>query len=194
MAPGASPWGHLPAVQGRRTRDSNTFRWHDGAMKINETFSYEGATVESVYAIITDQAFRTEACAEQGASDYSVTVEPNEGGGDTVTVIRTTPADMPDFIKKLTGDTVKVKQTEEWAGPDSGGHRNANVKVSIIGQPAEMKGTAVIMNAGDNASFTLDGEVKVSIPFIGKKIEPEVAKAILGSLRSEVALGTKKLS
>ena len=163
-------------------------------MKINETFSYDGATVERVYAIITDQAFRTEACAEQGASDYSVTVEPNSGGGKTVTVIRTMPADMPDFIKKLTGDTVKVKQTEEWAGPDAGGHRNANVKVKIIGQPAEMNGTAVIVNAGDNASFTLDGEVKVSIPFIGKKIEPEVAKAILGSLRAEVALGTKKLS
>lgn len=163
-------------------------------MKINETFSYDGASVEDVYAIITDQAFRTEACAEQGASDYSVTVEPNAGGGDTVTVVRTMPTDMPDFIKKLTGDTVKVKQTEEWAGPDGGGHRNANVKVSIIGQPAEMKGTAVIINAGDNASFILDGDVKVSIPFIGKKIETEVAKAILGSLRSEVALGTKKLS
>ena len=163
-------------------------------MKINETFSYQGATVESVYAIITDRVFRTEACAEQGASDYSVTVEPNSGGGDTVTVTRTMPAEMPDFIKKLTGNTVKVRQTEEWAGRDAGGHRNANVKVSIIGQPAEMKGTAVIVKAGDNASFTLDGEVKVSIPFIGRKIEPEVAKAILGSLRSEVALGTKKLS
>lgn len=163
-------------------------------MKINETFSYDGASVERVYAIITDQAFRTETCAEQGATDYSVTVEPNSGGGDTVTVIRTMPAEMPDFIKKLIGDTVKVKQTEEWAGADANGHRNAGIKVSIIGQPAEMKGTAEIVSAGNNASFTLDGDVKVSIPFIGKKIEPEVAKAIVSSLRSEVALGTKKLS
>ena len=163
-------------------------------MKINETFSYDGATVESVYAIITDQVFRTEACVEQGASEYQVTVEPNSAGGETVTVVRTMPADAPDFVKKFTGDNVKVKQTEEWSGPDASGHRNANVKVKIIGQPAEMNGTAVIINAGDNASFTLDGEVKVSIPFIGKKIEAEVAKAILGSLRSEVALGTKKLS
>jgi hypothetical protein len=162
-------------------------------MKINETFSYDGASVEGVYAVITDQAFRTDACVEQGASEYAVTVEPNSVGGDTVTVIRTMPAKMPEFVKKLTGETVKVKQTEEWAGADSNGHRNANIKVSIIGQPAEMKGTAEIIRVGENASFTLDGEVKVSIPFIGKKIEPEVAKAILSSLRSEVSLGTKKL-
>jgi hypothetical protein len=162
-------------------------------MKINETFSYDGASVEGVYAIITDQAFRTEACVEQGASEYEVKVEPNAGGGDTVTVVRTMPADMPDFIKRLTGDTVKVKQTEEWAEPDSNGHRNANVKVKVIGQPAEMKGTAEIVRVGENAGFTLDGEVKVSIPFIGKKIESEVAKAILSSLRHEVSLGTKKL-
>jgi len=162
-------------------------------MKINETFSYDGASVESVYGIITDQAFRDEACVEQGALSHEVSVEPNSEGGDTVTIVRTTPADMPDFIKRLTGDTVNVKQTEEWSAASADGSRKANVKVSIIGQPAEMKGTAVLIGSGSDASFELDGEVKVSIPFIGRRIEPEVAKAILASLRTEVELGTARL-
>ncbi len=161
-------------------------------MKLNEEFTYSGAGVDAVYALITDQAFRTESCSNQGAHDFDVTVEPS-GEGATVTVIRTQEADMPDFVKKLTGSTVKVKQTEVWSGPDSAGNRTADVKVSIIGQPAEMTGTARLYAEGDGTAFTLDGDVKVSIPFIGKKIEPEVAKAIRASLREEVEYGQTKL-
>ncbi|AWB93001.1 DUF2505 domain-containing protein [Aeromicrobium chenweiae] len=161
-------------------------------MKLNEKFSYKGADVEAVYALLVDQAFRTESCANQGASDYEVTVEP-QGEGATVTIVRTQPADMPDFVKKLTGSTVKVKQTEVWSGPDASGNRAADVKVSIVGQPAEMTGKAKLFAKDDGSEFTVDGDVKVSIPFIGKKIEPEVAKAIRSSLREEVEYGMARL-
>lgn len=161
-------------------------------MKLNESFSYSGSDVESVYALITDQEFRTESCANQGSTDYTVTVEP-KGDGATVTVIRTQEADLPDFVKKLTGSTVKVKQTEVWSGPNADGGRTADVKVSIIGQPAEMIGKATLSSAAGGSDFQLDGDVKVSIPFIGKKIEPEIAKAITASLREEVEYGMQKL-
>ena len=100
---------------------------------------------------------------------------------------------MPDFVKKLTGDTVKVKQTEKWSGPAADGSRTADVKVSIIGQPAEMNGTATLTPGADGTAFDLVGDVKVSIPFLGKKIEPEVAKAIIASLDEEVEYGMTKL-
>jgi hypothetical protein len=161
-------------------------------MKLKESFSYSGAGVEDVYALITDQAFRTDSCANQGSLEYDVTVDDN-GDAATVTVVRTQEADMPDFVKKLTGNTVKVKQTEVWGAPDADGNRSADVKVSIVGQPAEMTGTAKLTGSGDNTDFTLVGDVKVSIPFIGKKIEPEVAKAIKSSLREEVEYGTTRL-
>ncbi len=161
-------------------------------MKLSEKFSYDGADVEAVYGLLANQAFRTESCANQGATDYEVTVEES-GDGATVTIVRTQDADMPDFVKKLTGSTVKVKQTEVWSGPDSSGNRTADVKVSIIGQPAEMTGTATLSARDGGSDFTVDGDVKVSIPFIGKKIEPEVAKAIRASLREEVEYGMTKL-
>ena len=161
-------------------------------MKIKESFTYDGADVESVFGLISDQAFRTESCANQGATDYEVSVDVS-GGGATVTLVRTQEAEMPDFVKKLTGNTVKVKQTEVWGPADGDGNRTADVKVSIIGQPAEMVGTAVLAATGGGTEFTLNGDVKVSIPFIGKKIEPEVARAIIASLREEVAYGMEKL-
>lgn len=161
-------------------------------MKLTESYSYAGADVEAVYGLLASQEFRTESCANQGATDYEVTVEP-AGEGATVTIVRTQEADMPDFVKKLTGSTVKVKQTEVWSAPDAAGNRTADVKVSIIGQPAEMIGTAKLFAQGGGTEFTVNGDVKVSIPFIGKKIEPEVAKAIRSSLREEVEYGMTKI-
>ncbi|EFQ82788.1 hypothetical protein HMPREF0063_11997 [Aeromicrobium marinum DSM 15272] len=156
-------------------------------MKLTEKFSYPGVGVEDVYGLITDQAFREEACEDQHSLEYDVSID-----GGTVTIVRTMPAEMPDFVKKLTGDTVKVKQTERWSDPGDG-TRVADVKVSIIGQPAEMVGTAKLSTNGDNTDFVINGDVKVSIPFLGKKIEPEVHKAIVASLHSEVELGMTKL-
>ena len=161
-------------------------------MKINDSHSYGGADVESVFALISSEDFRVEAAEDAGATDIDISVETS-GSTTTVTIVRTQPADMPDFIKKLTGDTVKVKQTEKWGEPAADGSRTADVKVSIIGQPAEMLGTATLYNDGNGSAFDLAGDVKVSIPFIGKKIEPEIAKAIKGSLRGEVELGKSKL-
>ena len=160
-------------------------------MKLNEKYTYD-AGVDAVYGILVDQAFRTDSCANQGATDYEVTVEP-KGDGATVTIVRTQAADLPDFVKKLTGSNVKVKQTEVWSGPDASGNRTADVKVSIIGQPAEMVGKAKLYAAGEGSEFTIDGDVTVKIPFLGKKIEPEVAKAIKASLREEVDYGKSKL-
>ncbi|MGJ9413433.1 DUF2505 domain-containing protein [Aeromicrobium sp. CF4.19] len=161
-------------------------------MKLNDSHSYGDADVESVYGLITSEDFRKESAEDVGATDVDVTVEAS-GDGHTVTIVRTQPADMPDFVKKLTGDTVKVKQTEKWGGPESDGRRRADVKVSIIGQPAEMVGKTELFSTKSGTEFTLDGDVKVSIPFIGKKVEPEVAKAIKASLRHEVELGMTRL-
>lgn len=162
-------------------------------MKLNETYSYGDADVESVFGLISSKDFRTEAAEDAGAGDVDIDVAES-GGSVTITIVRTQPADAPDFVKKLTGDTVKVKQTEKWAAPDADGTRRADVKVSIIGQPAEMLGTAVLRTtSGGGTEFTVNGDVTVKIPFIGKKIEPEVAKAIRGSLKGEVELGMTKL-
>lgn len=161
-------------------------------MKFNETYSYGDAAVEDVFGLISSKEFRLESAQDAGASDIDIDVSES-GGAVTITITRTQPAEMPDFVKKLTGDTVKVKQTEKWAAPAADGTRKADVKVSIIGQPAEMLGKAVIEAKGEGTTFNVVGDVTVKIPFIGKKIEPEVAKAIRGSLKHEVELGMTRL-
>lgn len=161
-------------------------------MRLKETFTYPNTDVESVYALVTDPKFREESVAVVGGSDIEVTIEPS-GDGHTVTVIQTQPAKVPDFIKKFIGDSVKVKQTETWNGPDGTGKRSADFRFTVIGQPADMLARAELSGDGD-VSFVVEGDLKVNVPFIGKKIEPEIAKIIAASLRSDVEQGIKRLS
>lgn len=160
-------------------------------MKLKESFTYPDTDVETVYGLITDPDFRERAAAETGAVDLAVTVEES-GDGHTITIIRTQPAEMPDFIKKFVGDAVKIKQTEKWRGPNGDGGRSADVKFSVIGQPAEMLGTVNLSGAGD-VSFVIEGDVKVNVPFLGRKIEPEIAKAVRANVRHDVNAGIEKL-
>ena len=161
-------------------------------MKLTESFAYDGATPDQVYALITDPAFRSEAAVADGATEHDVTIAPH-GDGHEVTMVRTMPADLPDFVKKITGSTVTVTQHEVWGGPAADGTRTADVRVEIKGQPASMKGVATLLPSGTGTAFEVDGDVKVAIPFIGKKIEPEVHKAVVASLRHEVELGLTRL-
>ncbi|GAA3531969.1 hypothetical protein AFL01nite_20290 [Aeromicrobium flavum] len=160
-------------------------------MKLTERFEYP-ATPDQVFALVSDPTFREESCRHQGARDYDVKVT-TEGDTTVVTIERTMESDMPDFIKKLTGDSVTVTQIEKWGPADAAGTRTADVSVDIHGQPARMRGTSTITATGATTAMTLDGDVKVSLPLIGKRIEPEVAKAISASLREEVEFGTTRL-
>ncbi len=160
-------------------------------MKLSERFEYP-ASPDQVFALVSDPTFREESCVHQGARDHTVTVT-TEGDNTIVTIERTMESDMPDFIKKLTGDAVTVTQVETWGPADASGTRTADITVDIHGQPARMKGTSTISGSGSTTVMTLDGDVKVSLPLIGKRIEPEVAKAISASLREEVEFGTTRL-
>ena len=161
-------------------------------MRLRESFTYPDTDVEAVYGLITNEGFRAEAVAAVRGTDIEVTVEPSKDG-HTVTVLQTQPANVPDFIKRFTGDSVRVKQTERWGAPDDEGNRSAEVKFTVIGQPVDMHGTAHL-SANSDVSFVVEGDVKVRAPFIGRKIEPEIARIIAASLRNDVELGIARLS
>ena len=164
-------------------------------MKLRESFSYP-AGVEKVFALLSDEAFRTKTAEDSKARDVSTTVE--QDGGDTViTLVRTQPATsskVPDFVKKLIGDTVTIKQVERWAAPDADGNRTATVTMKVAGKPAGFKGKGTLKAEGKGTEFVVSGDVKVDVPFVGKKVEPLIAKAIEASLRHDAKAGVQRLS
>jgi hypothetical protein len=161
-------------------------------MKLKETFSYP-AGVEAVFALISNDAFRTGAAEASHGRDVSTTVE-HDGDDTVVTLVRTQPANIPDFAKKFVGDAVKIKQIERWHAPSADGTRTATLSMKVVGQPAGFKGTATLAADGKGAEFVVAGDVKVDVPFVGKKFEPIIAKAVEASLRYDVKAGVERLT
>ena len=104
-------------------------------------------------------------------------------------VDRTVPADVPDMMKKFVGETIGVKQTEDWGAPAADGSRTADLLLEIKGQPAKLTGTITLQPNGDGCHELVEGDLAVSIPFFGKKIEPEIAKGIKAAIRAEEKTG-----
>jgi hypothetical protein len=155
------------------------------AMKLQESQDYD-ADPDRVFAMFCDRAWREEVCRATHAIDYSVSVERS---GATV-VVRTTrvlPAQVPEPAKSLVGDTLEIVQTESWiAEPDGDGIRRADVDLQISKQPASMTGTVVLEPNGPGTRRTVNGEIRVRIPLLGRRIEPEIAKAIQAALDKEL--------
>lgn len=164
-------------------------------MKLTETFSYP-AGVEEVFALMSDDAFRTKAAEGSKGRDVSTTVK-QDGDVTVVTLVRTQPATssaVPDFVKKLIGSTVTIKQVERWKAPDADGNRTATVTMKVSGKPAGFKGKASLKRDGKGSEFVITGDVKVDVMFVGKKVEPLIAKAVEASVRHDVKAGVKRLS
>lgn len=154
-------------------------------MDVRAEINYPTATVEQVYALSTDPKFRGAVCEATRALDYDVDVDEHADGTATVTVRRTMPAEVPDFVKRFVGETLDVVQTEEWGAPDNVGQRTANLMVQVTGQPVKMTGRVTIGAVGQGARTSIRGDLRVSMPFVGKKIEPEIANGILAAAAKE---------
>lgn len=157
-------------------------------MKLNVENRY-AATVEQAYASHVAQSVREEACRQSGAKSWQVSITEAPDGGAVVQVERVMSPELPDYISKLIGGSVTIRQREEWSPPAADGSRTAAVKLTIVGQPASMTGQAVLSPDGDGSTEVVTGEVKVAVPIIGRQFEPEIAKVIESALRIEQRVG-----
>jgi len=147
------------------------------------------ATVEQTFASRVEQSVRERACRESGALSYQVVIEPAADGGARVEVQRVMAAQVPDFVRRFVGETISISQVEQWSPPGPTGVRTAVVNVAVKGQPASMTGTMVLSPAPEGSTELVTGEVKVSVPFLGRQIEPEIVKVIEAALRIEQRVG-----
>lgn len=162
-------------------------------MDVHAEIRYLNADPRQVFALTVDPKFRGEVCEATHALNYDVDVDVRDDDTATVKVRRTMPAEVPDVVRRFVGETIDVVQTEDWAAAAAGGARTAKVAVEIKGMPAGMTGILATASVGDGARMTIDGDLTVSIPFVGKKIEPEIAKAIMAASRREQEVAARWL-
>jgi hypothetical protein len=158
-------------------------------MELKLSASYD-ATPEEVFAMVSDTTFREQACEKTKALSYDVKV--SESGGDTIVrVQREMQADnVPDIARKFVGQTLTLVQTETWHPANADGSRDADVLGEVSGTPVTLKGKERITAEGDSRAVqSINLDVKVALPLIGRKIEPFVVDAIRVGLQKEHDLG-----
>jgi len=134
------------------------------------------ASVEDVVSLQTDQAYRSSLRSRTRSAGHEVTV--TEEGGTTVVLVdqRLKTEGIPSFAQKLVGDTIQLKQREEWTG------NRATFELTIPGKPGHLRGTVTVEPDGEGAVERLDGEAKASIPLVGGKIEKLLVDLVSASL------------
>lgn len=154
-------------------------------MRITAEIHYD-ADPGTVFRMICDVAFQERKCVANGAIAHEVEVEEYEDGGAVVTTHRTLPADgVPEFVRSFVGDTLRVTQTDDWAGPGDDGSRDGTTLVEIAGAPVRFTAALRLEPSGTGARQSVAGDLKASVPLVGGKIERAAEPAIRAAVRAE---------
>lgn len=163
-------------------------------MHLNAEIVYPGATPEVVFAMITDRAFQERKCASSGSLAYQVDVRTHADGTAAVTTDRTLPADeVPEFVRRFVGGTVRVLESIDWQGPGTDGSRDGTIVVEIAGAPVQLTGQVSLRRFGDGTVHEVDGDLKASVPLIGGRIEKAAEPAVRAALDVEERTGREWL-
>jgi hypothetical protein len=157
-------------------------------MKFSHEIRY-AASAADVYAMLADESFREKVCAASGALSQSASVTPTSAGMDVV-VDQTLPAHgIPAFATKFVGSEIQVLQKETWTSPT-----HADLEVTIPGKPGHLRGSITLAeNAGETVE-TVSGDIKVSIPLVGGKLEALIGDLLASALRNEERVGRSRLA
>jgi len=162
-------------------------------MRISETLTY-AAPPETVFAMVTDEAFQERKCVEAGAHQHEAAVSP-AGQGARVVTKRDLPADdLPDFAKSIVGSTLSVTETYEWGAAAANGSRAGTLTVEVAVAPVAMRSTVRLAPSGSGTQITIDGDLKASIPLFGGRVEKAAAPAVVDAIRREARTGAAWLA
>jgi Protein of unknown function (DUF2505) len=157
-------------------------------MKFEHSNSYE-APASDVYAMLTDRDFREKVCSYIRAPKYDVTIDESSG----VTTVRIDQQQrvrkVPAFAAKLVGETVQVVQVERWTSPTT-----ADLELTIPGKPGHLNGRITLEEASGRTVERITGELKVSIPLVGGKLEGVIEGLIKLGISSEEEIGRQWLA
>jgi hypothetical protein len=156
--------------------------------RVSHTLTYPGTTVDEVYAMLADPAYRKAVSDYQQVVDYSCQVTPAGDGMRVRLEVAHATDRIPSFAQRLVGQEIRFVQDETWPSPSG-----AEIHVTIPGKPGDMTGTTTLTQSGEDAVQHIELAVKVSIPLVGGKVEDLVAGFVGKAFDAEAKVGAKWL-
>lgn len=145
------------------------------------------AAPDKVFAMLTDKAFQEQVCERSHSRSHEVTID-----GNNVKTSRQLPA--PDAARPFTGETLNVVEDVTWAEPGADGSRTAVVTLKVPGQPVSFNGKYQLAAGGAGSTLTFNGQLKVNVPLLGKKLEEAAAPALLAGFTTQEKVGADWLT
>lgn len=127
------------------------------------------ATVEQVYALLTNGKWLEERCLTLGELSASCKVK-KAAGGVVVTMKRRVRRELPGIIAKVISPESDLEFEENW-GADEEGTRSGSMVMTAAGQPIKMTADFELAPSGKGCIYRIKHKVKASVPLIGGTIE-----------------------
>jgi hypothetical protein len=147
---------------------------------------YSGS-VEQVHQAFSDEQYWLARLADSGADDYSLdSMAVDAEGIDIKTTQRLRVDRLPGVVTQFHRGDLSLVREEAWT-PIRDGQATATIKLSIIGAPATLSGTAVLAPAksGGGSRLEFKATVQVDVPLVGGKIENFIGSQLVDLLIAE---------
>ena len=132
-------------------------------------------TVDEVFGTLTSEQWVATRADRFGDGSRVTHREQRPDGGVLLAVSRELPGGVPGFLERFLPADGRVVETFDWAAAAGDGTRTGTWKADIPGAPARLGGTMRLEPTPAGSRYTIEGDVKVSVPLIGGRAESFVA-------------------
>lgn len=158
---------------------------------VKSVFESSGS-VDQVFATLSSQAWVATKAQRFGDGARVQQHEQRPGSGVLLAVSRELPGRVPGFLERFLPKDGRVVEIFDWAPPAGDGTRRGTWKADIPGAPARLGGTMRLEPTATGSRYTIEGDVKVSVPLVGGKAEGFIAGMVekLAAKEHELLLTT----
>lgn len=153
------------------------------AMEFRTELSYD-ASPDTVFAMLSDPAFREQVAQAQDVVSVEVRLTPTDEGFSLVNDQVQNTRDLPAIAKKIAGETTRALIEEQWESRTSG-----SITITAPGKPTSATGTIRLAPDGDGTVEIVELDIKVRVPLVGGKLERLMAGTIEAGYREEHTVG-----
>lgn len=152
------------------------------------------AAPEAVFKMIIDPTFQRATGEETGATDVDVSI--TSAGEDTVvrSVRAMSTKGAPAAFTAIAGDELRIAVEQRWGPAAADGARTGTTRIEVQGKPVTFEGPCFLRPDGDGTALHIEGDVRCSMPLIGRKIENAIVPALLKGFTVEEQQGRARLS